>query len=142
MIYLDTGCLVKLYYPEPNSHLVATRVTGKVICYTALHDLELTNALHQKKFRNQATAAQIQAARGLIATDLASGQLQLVSFPWDALYQDALLLTEMHTASIGCRTLDILHCAQARRLGAADFISTDGRQIQIATAMGLPFTAL
>ena len=31
MIYLDTGCLVKLYYPEPDSHLVAARVVGKGI---------------------------------------------------------------------------------------------------------------
>lgn len=29
MTYLDTGCLVKLYYPEPESLAVATRVAGK-----------------------------------------------------------------------------------------------------------------
>jgi len=29
MIYLDTGCLVKLYYPEPDSASVAAAVFGK-----------------------------------------------------------------------------------------------------------------
>lgn len=38
MVYLDTGCLVKLYYPEPDSALVIDRVAGQEIVYTPLHD--------------------------------------------------------------------------------------------------------
>ncbi len=44
MVYLDTGCLVKLYYPEPDSDLVIGRVAGQEIVYTPLHALELTTA--------------------------------------------------------------------------------------------------
>jgi hypothetical protein len=74
VIYLDTGCLVKLYYPEPNSASVAAIVQGKRLCYTP---------------------------------------------------------------TIGCRSLDILHCAAAKIVGATDFVSTDVRQKALATAIGL-----
>jgi hypothetical protein len=37
----------------------------------------------------------------------------------------------------GCRSLDILHCAAAKLLGAAGFVSTDVRQRKLAAAMGL-----
>ena len=38
MIYLDTGCLVKLYHPKPDSPKVAALVAGKPICFDPLHD--------------------------------------------------------------------------------------------------------
>jgi predicted nucleic acid-binding protein len=142
MIYLDTGCLVKLYYPEPDSHLVAARVAGKTICYSPLHELEFTSALHQKVFRGHATAAQVAAASALVEADLSAGVLRRVRCSWDGVYHHAVTLSQSYTAGTGCRSLDILHCALARATGAADFVSTDARQIQLATLMGLPFTAL
>ena len=45
MIYLDTSCLVKLYYPEPESARVAALVRRKPICCNSLHELEFHNAL-------------------------------------------------------------------------------------------------
>jgi predicted nucleic acid-binding protein len=142
MTYLDTGCLVKLYYPEPDSHLVAARVAGKIICYSPLHELEFTSALHQKVFRGQATPAQVVAAIALVAADLSAGVLRRVPFSWDAVFQNAVTLSQNYTASTGCRSLDILHCALAQATSAHDFVSTDARQIQLATSMGLPFTTL
>jgi predicted nucleic acid-binding protein len=44
MNYLDTGCLVKLYYPKPESASVAAAVFGKVFIFSSLHDIELTDA--------------------------------------------------------------------------------------------------
>ena len=40
MTYLDTGCFVKLYYPEADSAQVIAHIQGKSICYTPLHELE------------------------------------------------------------------------------------------------------
>ena len=34
MTYLDAGCLVKLYYPEPDSAKIAALIQGKVTCHT------------------------------------------------------------------------------------------------------------
>jgi predicted nucleic acid-binding protein len=83
VIYLDTGCFVKLYYPEADTAKVIALIQGQPICYTPLHE---------------------------------AGQ---------------------HTSLIGCRSLDVLHCAAAKILGVSEFITTDGRQKKLAAAMGL-----
>src|SRR5262249_11780096 len=61
MIYLDTGCLLKLYYPEPESARVARLVGASPIAFIALHELELSNALELKLFRRDARAPQVAA---------------------------------------------------------------------------------
>ena len=57
MTYLDTGCFVKIYYPEPDSAKVVALIQGKPICCTPFHELEFVNALQLKVFFNSATAA-------------------------------------------------------------------------------------
>ena len=142
MIYLDTSCLVKLYYPEPESAAVVRRVAGRPVFYTPLHELELTNALNQKRFHGQATEDQVAAALGLIQADLASGVLMAPASVWRTHFQSAVQLSMSHTPTIGCRSLDILHCAIAADLQAAEFITTDGRQSRLAQAMGLSWSPL
>lgn len=142
MIYLDTSCLVKLYYPEPESSAVVHRVAGRPVFYTPLHELELTNALNQKRFHGQAAEMQVTAALGLIQADLASGVLAAPTSVWETHFQSALQLSMAHTPSIDCRSLDILHCAIAADLQAAEFITTDGRQSRLAQAMGLTWSPL
>lgn len=63
MTYLDTGCFVKLYYPETDSAQVIAYIQGKPICYTPLHELEFVNALQLKVFFKHATPRQLAAAR-------------------------------------------------------------------------------
>ena len=46
-------------------------------------------------------------------------------------------LAESYSIGFGCRSLDVLHCAAARVLGASEFVTTDVRQKSLATAMGL-----
>ena len=142
MVYLDTGCLVKLYYPEPDSLRVSARVTGKSICYTPLHELELTNALHQKAFAGQATPSQITGVFALISADIAAGVLLKPMLDIHLAFEVAQTFSAQHTRLIGCRSLDILHCAQAHLLQLEDFVSTDARQIRLAQAIGLPYAAL
>ena len=142
MIYLDTGCLVKLYYPEPESAAVAVRVAGRSVYFPPLHELELANALNQKRFHQNATEAQVNAALGLIQADLATGVLVAPSSVWQIHFQSAVQISMSHTPTIGCRSLDILHCAIAADLQAAEFITTDGRQSRLAQSMGLSWSPL
>ena len=137
MTYLDTGCLVKLYYPEPDSAKLVALVQGKSICYTPLHELEFLNALQLKMFFKSATAAQVAAARALVEADLKSGVLVSQLGDWKDILAEAVKLAGQHTGTIGCRSLDVLHCAAAKVSAAAEFISTDARQKQLAAAMGL-----
>jgi len=52
-------------------------------------------------------------------------------------FAESVKLAEQHTGVIGCRSLDMLHCAAAKVLAAQEFITTDARQKQLAAAMGL-----
>jgi predicted nucleic acid-binding protein len=142
VIYLDTGCLLKLYYPEPNSASVAAAVSGKEIAFTALHEMETVTALQLKRFRREATAEQAEAAMRLVRGDLAGGKLVQPPVNWPAALRDAAELAHAHAASSGCRSLDVFHCALAHAVGADEFVSTDSRQIAVATAMGLNVAAI
>ena len=137
MTYLDTGCFVKLYYPEPESGQVIALLQGKPISFTPLHELEFVNALQLKIFTKSATTAQVTAARALVEADLQSGVLVSAANEWKDIFQNAAKLAERHSARIGCRSLDVLHCATAKVLAVTEFISTDIRQKKLATAMGL-----
>ena len=137
MIYLDTGCLLKLYYPEPNSASVAAVVAGKGIIFTALNELETVSALQLKRFRGEATEGQVEAAMRLVRADLASGKLMQPPVNWAAVFHDAAELARAHASSSGCRSLDVLHCSLAVAVEADGFVSTDARQITVAAAMGL-----
>lgn len=137
MTYLDTGCLVKLYYPESDSAAVAARIRGRSLCFTPIHELELVNALCLKMFFRQATHQQFIAARALIDADTKSGVLVPPDTNWKDIVDESVKLASQHTAGIGCRSLDILHCAAAKLLQADVFISTDARQQKLALAMGL-----
>ena len=137
MTYLDTGCFVKLYYPETDSAQVIAHIQGKPICYTSLHELEFVNALQLKVFFKNATPQQVTAARGLVEADLKSGVPISAGGDWPNIFREGVKLAEQHTGAVGCRSLDILHCAAAKALAATEFISTDARQKKLATAMGL-----
>lgn len=142
MIYLDTGCLVKLYYPEPESAQVATLVAGQPIVYLALHELELRNALELKLFRKEARPAQVRAVRALVAEDSRAGTLHRPDLSWDEVLEEATAFAISHTRKLGCRSLDILHCAAARLLSVTAFVTTDDRQRRLAAKIGLTCPAV
>jgi len=135
--YLDTGCFVKLYYPEADSAQVIAKIQGKAICHTPLHELEFVNALQLKLFLKNATAQQVTAARASVEADLKSGVLVPAGGNWADIFREAVKLSEQHTGTVSSRSLDILHCAAAKVLAATEFISTDARQQKLAVAMSL-----
>lgn len=142
MIYLDTGCLLKLYYPEPESPRVARLVAGQSIALTALHELEMANALELKLHRREAKQAQIRATGALVEEDVRVGVLHRPSVVWDDVLRSAAALSRAHTRATGCRSLDVLHCAAAQGMGATSFLTTDARQRRLAQAMGLACLAV
>jgi len=128
MLYLDTGCLLKLYYPEPESATVAAAVVGEVVIFTPLHELEMVTAMQLKVFRGEARPEQAAAA-GLVRDDVAAGKLVKLAVDWPRAWREAARLAETHAATVGCRSLDILHCALAEALRATRFVSSDARQL-------------
>jgi len=142
VVYLDTGCLVKLYYPERESAAVADAVIGEQIAFTALHDLEIVTAMQLKVFRGEATSEQVVAAMGLVQGDIAAGKLVESPIDWRSTFREAVRLAQTHAALTGCRSLDTLHCALAKAISPGAFMSSDERQIKLARAAGLRVLAI
>jgi predicted nucleic acid-binding protein len=137
VVYLDTGCLLKLYYPEPESAAVAAAVAGEIIVFTALHELEMMTAMQLKLFRGEGKVEQAAAALGLVHEDLAAGKLVEAAVDWRTVFREAARLAQAHAARVGCRSLDILHCTLAQATDATVFFSSDTRQITLARTEGL-----
>ena len=142
MVYLDTGCLVKLYYPERESASVAAAVVGEPIAFTALHQLEIVTAMQLKVFRGEAKPEQVFTAMGLVEEDLVAGKLLESPTDWRSIFREATRLAENHAAAAGCRSLDTLHCALAKAVNPSVFFSSDTRQINLAHAAGLRVVAI
>ena len=137
MIYLDTGCLLKLYYPEPESERIAKLVRGENLAFLPRHELEISNALELKRFRREASAAEVRATADLLEEDRQAGVLYRPSVGWEDVLRAATALARAHTRSLGCRSLDIVHCAAAGSLRATAFVTTDVRQRKLALKIGL-----
>jgi len=142
VLYLDTGCLVKLYYPERESTDVAAAVVGEPIAFTALHQLEIVTAMQLKVFRGEAKPEQVLAAMGLVQEDLATGKLAEPPTDWRSIFREATRLAENHAATTGCGSLDTLHCALSKAINPSVFFSSDTRQINLAQAAGLRVVAI
>ena len=137
--YLDTGVLVKLYCPESDSAKAIETVTACRLpwIYTAWQELELANALRLKVFRKELTEAQRRTAMGRLVHDITSGVLVRTAVDAAAVFRIAETLSSQWTPSIGYRTLDILHVAAAKVIGARELVTFDQRQSVLAKRAGL-----
>lgn len=83
------------------------------------------------------TAVELKKGLSNQDADIASGLLQKVSPDKASVFRKANELSETHSASLGCRTLDILHVAAAVVIGAKNFVTFDARQAALATKAGM-----
>jgi predicted nucleic acid-binding protein len=137
MIYPDSGCLVKFYYPEPDSPEVVSSAEGDSVLYTRLHELEIVSALEGKLFRGEATKQQVESTLEDLQRDVDAGTLVELEIEWSVVLRLATLLAKTHGAETGSRAIDTLHCAIAQHVGALAFLTTDKRQRVLAQKLGL-----
>jgi hypothetical protein len=142
-VYADTSFLVSLYSQDAHSARAAaemSRFRGEVIL-TTLGELELTNALQLQIFRKEATEDEVCRARAKFAEHVQDGVFAFQPMPSDA-YGRAQHITLKRTATLGTRTLDILHVASALLLHADRFWTFDQRQAALARAEGMRILTL
>lgn len=139
--YADTSFLVSLYTPDANSSRAALWMSSfrTAMAITPFGELELTNALEQRLFRKEIIARNAQEAYRAFQHDLDAGIYSPIPMP-AAAYGRARQLSRQHTATLGSRTLDILHVATALVLGAEAFCTFDTVQAKLARAAGLAVT--
>ena len=103
---------------------------------TPFGETELANAIELRVFRQEVTASQAKTVLAKLASHMACGTFFAAPIP-AAMYDMAQRLSRKHTATLGTRTLDILHVASALVLEAESFYTFDRRQAQLVRAVGM-----
>lgn len=138
MIYLDTSAFLKLYIREADSKLVAECVESQdePLPVWDLLEAELINALRLKTFWGDITPEQADGQIELFAARKKRGLYFVPDIDRIALMDNFRDLCA-NTPRLGCRTMDIMHVACAKRLAAQMFITFDERQRKLARTAGL-----
>ena len=139
MRYFDTGVLLKLYLPEPRADEAVAHVntSSNRPQITPRHEVEMRSALRQKVGRGEITFVECEALLAQLNADLGDGVLERVTVNWADVFVTAEALSATHGISTLCRSLDMLHVALAKELGATEFCTFDHRQSLMANAAGL-----
>ena len=138
-VYADTSVLVSYYLSDANSvraNVLLNSVSDSLI-FTRLHRLEFANALELGIFRGHDTRSQADEFWSDLVADIRAGRLQRTAVNWPSVFRTAMRMSRRFSATIGSRSLDLLHVAAARVLENPDFLSFDQRQSELARAMGL-----
>jgi predicted nucleic acid-binding protein len=137
--YFDSAIIVKLYVQETTSPEAIRLVGGYAAPYvlTQWQVLEVKNAIRLKVFRGEITVAELSQSIAAFDQDIATGRWQRPAYAAADVEQKTEELSAGHAATLGCRTLDIIHVAAALVIGAREFVTFDGRQRALARQAGL-----
>ena len=138
-LYYDSGVLVKLYVREDRSDEVTRFVArrGESVAVNRLHEFEIRNALRLKRFRDEIDDVQLAASLGMIAADFAERRLIRHEADWQVIHDEAERLSAVTGATVGVRTIDVIHIAAALTQMATGVVSFDRRQLAAARMSGL-----
>jgi predicted nucleic acid-binding protein len=139
MTYADTSVIIKLYVREERSREAADwlKKRNEAIPLTFFHELEFTNALKLKQFRNELSAEDAEYIFKKIGEHEKRGVYYRPAINWTDVFSRSLGLSKAHTPGIGSRSLDIIHVALALSIGAERIVTFDDRQSKLASAAGL-----
>ncbi len=137
--YFDSAIIVKLYVQEANSAEAIRLVSSQTAPYalTSWQVLEVRNAIRLKGFRHEVTPIEVTQSIAALEQDIGAGRWVRPSHTVAAVELKAEELSAGHAATLGCRTLDIIHVAAALVMGAKEFVTFDHRQAALARTAGL-----
>lgn len=139
MIYVDTSVMVKLYVREAHSREVSEwlQSNDEAIPLIPIHELEFTNAIKLKRFRNEMTGNEAGIVFNRFNEHERRGVFYRPQIKWSDAFARSLELSRTHTENTGSRSLDVIHVAMALSIGTGHFLTFDERQSQLASAAGL-----
>lgn len=107
---------------------------------THLHRVELAAAWNLKVLRRELDLATVHLALADLESDVETGVWAAPGYDLAEVHSRAEMLARQYAATLGTRTLDILHVAAAVLIGAQNFVTGDRRQASLAEAVGLEVT--
>lgn len=140
-VYADTSFLLSWFVPDANHAAALARVQSLAapmrVPWTPWNAVEFNNAARSLRARGILTAASLRALPQQVRAALAAADLVATPLPAYNWWADAEAVSHAHTVTLNVRTLEVLHVAAARVLGATEFLSFDTRQRALANAVGL-----
>lgn len=138
MTYADSSALLPLYVSEQFSEAADSELrSAGQIPFTAIHQLEVPNALEPLVGRKLMTREECRSVQRQLRDDLDSQRLLLVSLDLAQVFTEAGELSTRHAAKHFARSLHLLHVAAAHAARCTRFVSADDRQLAVAKATGL-----
>ena len=99
--------------------------------------VEMANALSLAAHRGLLDPSTLRSALDALDDDFATGRLHLIDLHWRTVLKKAGELSRTYSATLGTRSLDVLHVASALETGLQVFVTFDLRQQNLARAVGL-----
>lgn len=136
-MYLDTGILVKLLTPEPETAFFERELLGQALASSELALVEVKSALFAKERVGLITAAQRAKAEAKFAAMIADEIFKLSHLNHQTLRKATQIVQACHP-KVPLRTLDALHVAACDQAQDFPLCTTDARMHAAARAIHIP----
>jgi len=136
-MYLDTGILVKLLTPEPETAFFERELQGHALVSSELALVEVKSALFAKERAGMITAAQRAKAETKFAAMVSEGVFKLAGLNSQTLRKATQIIQGCHP-KVPLRALDALHVAACDLAQDFPLCTTDARMHAAAVAMHIP----
>jgi predicted nucleic acid-binding protein len=135
-LYLDTSCLLKLLFAEPESAKTSLVLAAEPrVLVSSLARLEALVQIQGRAAGGLLTSRSAVSLARLLDQTLASAPFDLVTTPTGT---DGVAASQIFplSRSVHCRTLDRLHLAAMQALGVRRLLTNDDAQARAASALG------
>jgi len=137
-MYIDSGVLLKLYVPEPESDAVQQAIADAVdVTCSELLLAEFQSALSRKRREGQIDACVADEFMAALRHDVGEGSISIVKLDSSTIEAAVKLLAKMPDG-IPLRTLDAIHLAVCLENRLFPLFTTDGVMSKAARHLKIP----
>jgi predicted nucleic acid-binding protein len=136
-LYLDTSCLLKVFFPEPETDRTLTLIGAEPrVLVSSLTRLEALSQIHARVAGGLLSPARATRLRQRIDAVLKLAPYEQVRCPAE-IFDIAADQTRITVKVAYCRTLDRLHLVTMQALGVHRLLTNDTVQAAAARSLGL-----
>jgi len=134
-LYLDTSCLLKVFFPAPETAKTLAALSTETRVVVSLAKLEMLSQIHGRVAGGLLSAARAKRLLQGVEAVLKRAPCEPTRCPAD-LIEIAETQLGLLGRSVYCRTLDRLHLAAMEALGLRRLLTNDDTQAAAARALG------
>jgi predicted nucleic acid-binding protein len=136
-LYLDTSCLLKVFFPEPETDRTLALIAAEPrVLVSSLARLEALSQIHARAAGGMLSPARATRLRQRVEAVIELAPYERVRCPADIIDIAADQIT-VAVKGVYCRTLDRLHLATMQALDVHRLLTNDAVQAAAARSLGL-----